>query len=100
MSYEMLMGMQIADEDGYAAYRRAMRPVLERMGGTFRHDFHAETIETEAETPINRVFVIAFPDRATAEAFFTDPDYLTAKETHFERSVAATAMLADYERSA
>ncbi|MCZ6856513.1 MAG: hypothetical protein O7F70_00805 [Gemmatimonadetes bacterium] len=36
---EILRGLNVADNDGYQAYRDAMFPLLERFGGGFRYDF-------------------------------------------------------------
>ena len=61
---ETLMGLDVADNDGYQAYRDAMLPLLERIGGGFRYDFTiAKTLRSSAGHEINRVFIIYFPNR-------------------------------------
>ncbi len=58
---ERLMGLDVADNDGYQAYRDAMSPLLERMGGGFRYDFTiAKTLRSSAGHEINRVFIIVW----------------------------------------
>lgn len=101
MSHDMLVGLQITDPEAYAAYRAAITPMLHAAGGRFRHDFSvSEVLASEARSPIDRLFVISFPDRAAAEGFFAGPDYRAARAEHYEPSVAATAILAAYEESA
>ncbi len=53
-----------APPDGYQAYREAMSPLLERIGGGFRYDFTiAKTLRNSVGHEINRVFIIYFPNR-------------------------------------
>lgn len=95
MAYERLVGLHVTDEAGYARYREQMTPLLHALGGRFRYDFRiAEELKSEASHPINRVFVISFPDRATHDAFFAHPDYLAARRAHFEAAVQGVTMLA------
>lgn len=62
MSHERLVGLDVGDEAGYAAYREGMLPILARFGGAFRYDFRvAETLRAETSRPINRVFPWLFP---------------------------------------
>ncbi|MCC5822463.1 MAG: DUF1330 domain-containing protein [Phycisphaerales bacterium] len=94
---EMLVGMRITDEAGYARYRAAMTPILESMGGFFRYDMRvSELLKGEADEPFNRVFILSFPDDATKDRFFTDPAYLRAKEVHFAGSVSSFTLIASY----
>jgi uncharacterized protein (DUF1330 family) len=99
MTLENLVGMHVTDDDAYARYRAAMTPLLHAHGGDFRMDFRiAEELRPPATHPINRLFVIAFPDRARKDAFFGHPDYAAIREQHFAPSVAAFTVLAEYER--
>lgn len=94
MRFEYLVGLQVTDEEKYAAYRAAMLPLLKSHGGGFRYDFKvAETLISEAEHPINRVFVIYFRDEAAKDAFFAHPAYLEIKRDLFARSVAHTSIM-------
>jgi len=64
MAFDEVVGLQVTDEAGYARYRQGMLPILEEYGGSFRDDFRiAEHLRSEASHPINRLFLIAFPDR-------------------------------------
>ena len=92
--YEIIMGLNVTDDEGYRAYRAAMTPILAQMGGTFRYDFTiAETLKNASDHPINRVFTIAFPDQQTSEAFFTDAGYLEVRAQYFDASVEGMTQL-------
>lgn len=95
--YTNLVGLRVADPEGYGRYRAAMTPILERYGGRFGYDFVvSEVLRSEVEAPINRVFTIIFPDRPTCEAFFADPEYRQARQAHFEPAVTHTTIIAEY----
>ena len=99
--YEMLVGLQVLDDDGYEAYRRAMTPVLASYGGGFGVDLRvAEVLRSPSAAPFDRVFTVHFPDQVASDAFFADPDYARAKSAHFEASVGATTILTTYTRQA
>ena len=45
---------------------------------------------------INRVFVIAFPDQAAHDRFFSDPAYQAIRAKHFIPSVKTRTLIAQY----
>ncbi len=95
---EILMGLYVVDNDEYQAYRDAMSPLLERMGGGFRYDFTiAKTLKSAAGHPINRVFINYFPNEQTRDRFFGDETYREIKKRLFESSVRGTTIIAEYE---
>ncbi|MEJ6476743.1 DUF1330 domain-containing protein [Pseudoalteromonas piscicida] len=97
--YEMLVAMEIHNSEGYAKYRKAMKPILKQYGGGFSNDFHiAETLLTEGQCQANRLFTIYFPDQASMESFFSDAEYEAVKARHFEDSVSGFDILASYTR--
>ena len=97
-SYETLVGLEVTDEAGYQRYREGMTPILGSYGGRFRWDFRVEEVlKGERDEPLNRVFVLSFPDVESKEAFFRDPDYLAVRKEFFDRSVGAVARIAEYE---
>lgn len=99
MTLENLVGMHVTDDASYTRYRAAMTPLLHAHGGAFRADFRiAEELRSPAAHPINRLFVITFPDRQSKDAFFGHPDYAAMRERHFTPAVAAFTVLAEYER--
>jgi uncharacterized protein (DUF1330 family) len=100
MAYEMTVGLEVVDHELYTRYRKEMRPILEENGGTFRYDFDiARVLHSESGPPINRVFVIQFPDAASKERFFADSRYREIRRRFFEPSVRATTMIAEYVHS-
>lgn len=99
MAFELMVGLTVSDSQTYAAYREAMAPLLREHGGGFRFDFEvARVLKSEAPHEINRVFAIYFRDRANKDAFFSRPEYLAIKARFFEKSVAGTTIIAEYER--
>ena len=99
MAFELLVGLNVVYEDGYQKYREGTLPLLTACGGYFRYDFAvARVLKGEAQHPINRVFVVVYPDRDTQVRLFKDPEYLRVREEFFTPSVAGVTRLAEYER--
>jgi uncharacterized protein (DUF1330 family) len=97
MSYEMTVGLLVADQEKYSQYRAEIAPLLDAAGAGFRYDFQvARTLKSEADHNVNRVFVIQFPDRASKERFFADPQYVEIHDRLFEKAVQGTAIIAQY----
>jgi len=98
LARELLVGLNVVDETGYARYRQGIAPILDKYGGGFRYDFRiAETLRSDAEAPINRLFTIYFKDQAALDGFFTDADYQKIRGEHFEPAVTAMTVLAAYD---
>ena len=99
MTVENLVGLHVTDDAAYQKYREGMLPILAKYGGSFRYDFRVgETLHAETPEPINRLFVICFPDQKAKEEFFSNTEYLAVRKQFFEPAVAAVTILADYER--
>ena len=97
MSYEMVVGLNVTNDERYTEYRAAITPILKSYGGGFRYDFKvSHVLKNEGGEAINRVFTIGFPDETTKEKFFSDPEYLVAKERLYTSSVNATTIIAKY----
>lgn len=97
MSYELTIGLLVADHEKYTQYRAEIAPLLKAAGAQFRYDFQvAKTLKREADHDINRLFVLQFPDRAAKERFFTDPTYLEIRTRLFEKAVEKSATIAEY----
>ena len=63
MGYQMMVGVAVVDQEAYAQYRAEMTPLLEAVGGGFRHDFAvSQESKRSGEPAIHRVFVIHFPE--------------------------------------
>jgi uncharacterized protein (DUF1330 family) len=98
MSFELIMGLFVFDHAKYAAYRAEIAPLLKVAGARFLYDAEvARMLKSEAGHDINRLFVLQFPDRAGKERFFSDPQYLAIRARLFEKAVAATTIIAEYE---
>lgn len=96
---EILVGLSVRDEEGYAEYRAAMTPVLHAHGGSFGVDVRvAAVLRAPGAAAFNRLFTIRFPSAHDHDAFFADPDYLPIRERLFEPSVnGAAEVLGRYE---
>ena len=98
MPFENLVGINVTKPGIYELYRAAMTPILTRMGGSFRADFDvSRVLKNPGDKPVNRVFVIRFPDRAAHKAFFSNREYLKARAEFFERGVDAVTIIAEYD---
>ncbi|NNF27293.1 MAG: DUF1330 domain-containing protein [Gemmatimonadetes bacterium] len=96
--FERLVALHVTDEEGYARYRSAMTPILEGYGGSFRYDFRVgETLKSDGSHPVNRVFLLSFPDEDIMRRFFRDPQYQAARSEHFDPSVGAATVISAYE---
>ena len=96
MSFEMTVGLLVADQKIYAQYRAEMTPLLEAAGGRFRYDFDvARTLKGEVSHDINRVFVLQFPDRASKERFFGDSRYVEIRTRLFEKAVMERVFISE-----
>ena len=99
MAFELLFGLNVVDEDGYQKYRDETLPLLTACGGYFRYDFAvSEVLKGEAKHPINRVFVVVYPNREAQVRLFNDPAYLRVRDAFFTPSVSGATRLAQYER--
>ncbi|EPJ52761.1 MAG: hypothetical protein OFPI_12920 [Osedax symbiont Rs2] len=100
MSFEILMGLEVTDDPGYDNYRAAMKPILKTYDGRFGYDFKvSDTLISEQNPDINRVFTINFPDKQQMKDFFSDPLYLQAREKYFIDSVASVTMISSYQKT-
>lgn len=97
MSYEIVVGLLVVDQDSYSEYRKAMRPLLEKAGGAFRYDLEvSRVLRSEGDAEINRAFVIRFPSKATKERFFADPRYIEVRRKFFDPAVKSRVLIAEY----
>jgi uncharacterized protein (DUF1330 family) len=88
MAFEMIVGLFVLDQQKYGQYRVEIAPLLQTVGGKFRYDLEvARMLKSEVDHDINRLFVIEFPDRASKERFFADPQYFEIQARLFEKAV-------------
>lgn len=98
--YAFLVGLHVTDDAGYARYRQEMKPIMIRYGGQFEYDFVVDkTLASRAEHPINRAFVISFPDEQGRAMFFNDPAYKVVRETWFKPSVEGVTIIGSWPMS-
>ena len=96
-SNEILVGVHVIDEAGYARYRTEMTPLLEAHGGRFVLDVRvAEILRASSSVAFNRLFAIRFPSARHRDAFFANPDYMAIRARLFEPSVSEMVRLGDY----
>jgi uncharacterized protein (DUF1330 family) len=95
--HEVLIGVHVIDEAGYARYRAEIAPLLEAHGGRFILDVRiAEILRAPSATAFNRLFTIRFPSARHHDAFFADPDYIAVRSRLFEPSVSEMVRLGEY----
>ncbi len=98
MAFEMLVGLNVVDDEGYQLYRDEMTPILNSLGGSFGYDFKvSEVLKSKPHEPINRVFTIFFPNEDSMHSFFSNEVYLQIRKKYFERAVTNTTIIATYE---
>ncbi len=94
---DVLVGVRVEDEAGYAEYRREMLPLLTQHGGSFELDARVSEVLSPGEgKSVNRVFTIRFPSVSKLDAFSANPQYLSIRRRWFERSVSMTHRFARY----
>ena len=99
MSYEILVGLNVSDELMYENYRAAMKPILSEYEGRFCYDFKvSDTLISEQDGEINRVFIINFSCQNKMQSFFANPEYLIIKEKYFVASVDNMTIISSYEK--
>lgn len=98
MAYELIAALQITDVERYALYRSEIRPLLARAAAEFRFDLEvSRVIAPVGQAAFNRLFVLAFPDRAAKETFLADPAYAEIRARHFPQCVATFVSIAEYD---
>ena len=69
--------MTINDPETYRKYTDKTPPIVEKYGGQFLT--RGEEVSSIEGTPYNdRMVILEFPDKASIEAWFADPDYQEA----------------------
>ena len=69
--------MKINDPDVYKKYTDRTPTIVEKYGGKFLT--RGEEVTTIEGTPYNdRMVILEFPDKASIEAWFNDPEYQEA----------------------
>ena len=74
--YWLILGTEVTDGEAQAEYGRLWAPVAARYGAKVIREAGPELAEARADTA--RKLMVEFPDLATAQACFADPDYKAA----------------------
>lgn len=83
MTAYIIARIEVTDADRYPAYTAKTPALIARHGGRFVvRGGEPRALEGPAER--RRLVVIAFPDRAAAEAFYADPDYEPLRAIRWE----------------
>jgi uncharacterized protein (DUF1330 family) len=85
----IIADMEIHDPEKAAEYRRRVEPLVAKHGGTYLAR-GGEIKVLDGEWAPKRIVILSFPDLATAEAFYNDPDYQPVKAL---RQAATTGSL-------
>ena len=82
MTTYLIARMEITDPERYEDYGAKAPALFAKHGGRYVGGGDPETLEGPAEE--RRIVVIAFPDRAAAEAYYNDPDYVPVRAIRWE----------------
>ena len=100
MSFEIIMGLEVINDEEYQKYRENMIPILHSFGGSFGFDFKVnEVLKSKTDDLINRVFTLDFPSKEIMEEFFANPDYLAVKNKYFINSVKSVTTISMHEKN-
>jgi len=90
MAAYLIVDVTVKDPAGYEQYRTGVPALIRKHGGEYLVRGGAMQVIEGTWKP-NRVVVLRFPDRKSAEAFMTDPDYIPLKE--IRHRVASTDLV-------
>ncbi|MFA6153745.1 DUF1330 domain-containing protein [Mesorhizobium sp.] len=86
MAAYMICTMTVHDAETYKKYTAVTPGTLARYGGRFLT--RGEPVTTSEGEPFRqRMVILEFPDRASAEAWYNDPEYQRVSE--FRRAAAS-----------
>ncbi len=94
MSAYMIAQIRIDDPEIYKRYLAGFMEIFQRYGGELLVTSSAETEVLEGSWALPRTVIMRFPDRDSALAWHSDPDYRALAE-HRHRSAAANLVLVE-----
>lgn len=90
MAAYVIVDVEVKDPAGYKPYLAAVPALIRKHGGEYL--VRGASLEViEGTWKPTRIVVLRFPDRAAAQAFIDDPEYLPLKE--IRHRVARTDMV-------
>ena len=97
MACDRIVALNVIDEGAYQRYRDGTADLLAEFGGRRLYDFRvSEVLASEVDHPINRVFLIRFPDRDAMVAYFAHPTYRAVRQESFESAVDGATLIGAY----
>ncbi|MBM3796310.1 MAG: hypothetical protein FJW31_20120 [Acidobacteria bacterium] len=80
MAYELIAALHITDAERSTRCRDEIRPLLAQAAAEFRLDAELSRVMRPVDQPrLNRLFVLAFPNQAAKQAFFSNLTRCTPK---------------------
>ncbi|WP_197919047.1 DUF1330 domain-containing protein [Thiosulfatihalobacter marinus] len=76
MTVYVIGQLDIHDPERYRAYLDGFMPSFSRHGGTLLATSAAETTVLEGSWAFPKTVIMAFPDKASAQAWHSDPEYV------------------------
>jgi uncharacterized protein (DUF1330 family) len=87
---KLVFALKITDEIVYAAYRAAIKPLLDELGVQILNEYRiSEVIHSkEATDEVDIVAMFGFPSEESKKLFFSSETYKNAKRNFFYKSTA------------
>ena len=95
MTVYLIARMGITDPERFSDYVAQAPALFAKHGGQYLGGGDPETLEGLAEG--RRIAVIAFPDRAAAEAYYNDPDYAPVRAIRWQATQSEIILVDGYE---
>jgi uncharacterized protein (DUF1330 family) len=95
MTAYLIARMEITDPARYSDYGAKAPALFAKHGGRYVGGGAAETLEGPGEE--RNIALIAFPDRAAAEAYYNDPDYVPVRAIRWEATQSELILIDGYE---
>ncbi len=94
MSTYVISMMTVNDPEGYSKYTDRTPPIVKKYGGKFLT--RGEEVTTMEGTPYEgRMVILEFPDKASIEAWFNDPEYQEAMKFRHASSTMHMLLVQD-----
>ena len=92
----LIADIELHDPERYKDYVAHVPALIEKHGGTYRVR-GGDTRVLEGDWSPSRLIVLEFPDRASALAFYDDPDYAQYKRLRRAVSTSSLILVEGYE---
>ena len=92
MAAYVIVNMDVHDAEQFETYRAQVPAIVAKHGGEYLARGGAATVE-EGDWIPKRVVLLRFADRASAQAFFDDPEYQPVKEIRFASATSQVVLV-------